>query len=97
MLERQEGEVDHLDKGPDHPVGLEGRPPRLLQALLGAGSLHGGHAAEERADHNGGKDELVAGDAGEHLDALVPRVDVAGQEAEPGGGNGAEDDWIWGQ
>lgn len=93
MLERQEGEVDHLDERPHHPVGLQRRPPRLVEALLDAGALHRGHAAQERADHDGREEHLVAGDASEHLDALVPRVDVASQEAEPRRGHGAEDAW----
>lgn len=92
VLEGQEGKVDGLDKGPDHPVGAEGGPPGLLEALLGAGALHGGHAGEEDGDHGGREDRLVDEDAGHGLDALVGEGDAAGEEVEPGGGSGAEDD-----
>lgn len=92
VLQGQEGKVDHLDKGPDHPVCLERGPPCGLELLLRAAALHGGHAAEEDADHDGGEGELVAGNAGHGGEALVGRVDAAGEEVEPGGGDGAEDD-----
>ncbi|KAI9171805.1 LOW QUALITY PROTEIN: hypothetical protein HJFPF1_01296 [Paramyrothecium foliicola] len=85
------GEVDKLNKRPDHPVGLERRPPSLLEPLLGAGALHGGHAAQEHTDHDGRKEGLVTGNAGERLHALVPESDVAGKEAKPRGGHGAKD------
>ena len=91
MLQGEEGEVDELDERPDHPVGLERRPPRLLEALLGAGALHGGHAAEEDANHDGREERLVAADAGERLEARVAQVDAAGQDAEPRRGDGSKD------
>lgn len=92
MLQGQEGEVDHLDKGPDHPVGLKGGPPGGIKLLDGAVALHGGHAAEEDADHDGREGELVACDARDRLEALVGWADATGQEAEPGGGGRPEDD-----
>jgi hypothetical protein len=92
--QRDEGEVDHLDKRPDHPVGLQGRPPGLLQPLLGAFALHGGHAAQEDANHDGGEEALVAGNTGQRLDALVACIDVTGQKAKPGSSDGAKDDCI---
>lgn len=91
MLKRQEGKVDCLNNGPHQPVGLQGRPPRLLEALFGTGTLHGGHAAEESANHDGSKQRLVAGDAGESFNSRVPEVDVASQESEPGCGDRAKD------
>ncbi len=94
VLQGQECKVDGLDKGPDHPVGLEGGPPGFLEALLGGGALHGGHAAEEDANHGGGEDGLVDEDAGEGLDALVGEGDAAGEEVEPGSGGRAKDDFF---
>lgn len=85
VLEREKGKVNGLDKGPDHPVGAEGGPPGLLEALLGRITLHGGHAAEEDGNHGGRKDGLIDKDAGEGLDALVGRGDAAGEKVEPGG------------
>lgn len=92
VLKRQKGKVDGLHSWPDHPVGLERGPPGLVEALLCAVALHGGHTAEEDTDHDGCKDELVAGDTGQSLEPSVSHVDVASEEAEPGGGHGAEDD-----
>lgn len=91
MLKRQEGKVDCLNNGPHQPVGLQGRPPRLLEALFGTGTLHGGHAAEESANHDGSKQRLVASDAGESFNSRVPKVDIASQESEPGCGDRAKD------
>lgn len=85
------GEVDELDERPDTPVSLEGRPPRRLELLLGAGALHGGHAAEEDADHDGGEAALVDGHAGEGGEPRVGRVDAACDEVEPSGSHRAED------
>lgn len=86
VLQREKGKVDGLDKRPDHPVGLESGPPGLLEALRGRGALHGGHAAEEDANHGGGKDGLVNEDAGEDFGALVGKGDAAGEKVEPGSG-----------
>lgn len=92
MLQRQEGEVNRLHKGPDHPVGLERGPPGRLELLLGAVALHGGHAAEEDTDHDRREGELVSGDAGNCRKALVGRVDAAGQKVEPCCGSRTKDD-----
>lgn len=78
VLERQEGKVDGLHKRPHHPVGLQGRPPSLLEALLGTVSFHGSHAAEEHANHDGCKQGLVAGNAGKSFDSRVSEANVAG-------------------
>lgn len=91
VLKGEEAKVDDLDEGPNHPVGLKGRPPGLLKACLRAGALHGGHAAQEDTDHDGSKGQLVTGHTGEDLHARVWQIDAASQEAEPGRGNGAKD------
>lgn len=91
VLKRQKGKVDGLNKGPHQPVCLEGGPPRRLQTLLCARSLHGGHAAEEGTNHDGGKQGLVAGNTGERLYPWVSERDVAGQESEPCRGDRAEE------
>lgn len=92
VLEGQESEVDKLDKGPDHPVGLEGGPPGLVEPLLGARAFHGGHAAEEDTDHDGSKAQLIASDAGKGLEMGSARDgDSTSQEGEPSGGHWAED------
>ncbi|KEY66491.1 hypothetical protein S7711_10903 [Stachybotrys chartarum IBT 7711] len=90
VRQRHIGEVDHLDEWPDHPVGLERGPPRLLEPLLGALALHGGHAAEEDSDHDGREEQLVTGHAREHFNALVPHNDLERQESKPGGSHGSE-------
>ena len=93
VLQRQVGEVDELHKRPDHPVGPQRRPPVLLEPLLGAGALHGGHAAQEDADHDRGEGALVAADAGEGLEARAAGDDdLARKQVEPGRGDGAEDE-----
>lgn len=94
VLQRQEGKVDGLHKRPDHPVGAEGGPPGLLEALLDAGALHGGHAAEEDTNHGRGKDGLVDKDAPEGLDALIGEGDPASEEIEPRCCRGTKDDWL---
>lgn len=93
MLQREECEVDHLDKRPNHPVGAQSWPVGLIQAFLDAGTLHGGHAAEEDTNHDGGEEKLVAGDAGECLKSLVSHVDVASKDSKPSRGSRAKDDW----
>lgn len=64
-----------------------------MEALLGRGALHGGHAAEEAGNHGGRKDGLVDKDAGEGLGALVGKGDAAGEKVEPSGGGRAKDDF----
>lgn len=91
VLQRQEGKVDKLHRRPQHPVGLEGRPPGLVEALLGALALHRGHAAEEDADHDGSKQQLVSRHARQRLDSGIPEADATGQEAQPGRSNRAKD------
>lgn len=91
MLERQERKVDGLNKRPHHPVCLQGRPPGLLEALFGAGALHGGHTAKEHTNHDGSEQALVTGNTGKSLDSGVSEADVARQESKPGGCNGAKD------
>lgn len=91
MLQGQECEIDGLDERPNHPVGLESRPPRLLKSFFGAGTLHGGHAAEESTDHDRGKEGLIAEDTSSGLDSSVGKVDIASQESEPCGSNGTKD------
>lgn len=93
VLQRHEAKVDNLHKGPHQPVGLQRRPPRLVQTSLGACALHGRHAAEEDTNHDGGEGELVTGHAGEDLDLAVGVGDAASEEAEPGGRYGTEDTW----
>lgn len=93
MLEGDEGEVDDLDKGPEHPVGLERRPPSGLDSLLGAVAFHGGHAAKEDADHDGCEEKLIASHTGESFNLPVARVDVASEETKPGCCYGAKDDY----
>lgn len=93
MLEGDEGEVDDLNERPEHPVGLEGRPPGGLDSLLGVVSFHGGHAAKEDADHDGCKGELIASHTSESFNLSVARVDVASEETKPGCRNGAKDDY----
>lgn len=92
VLQRQEGEVDELHSRPDHPVGLEGRPPGGLELLLGAVALHGGHTAEEDTDHDGRETKLVAGDAADGGETRVGGVDATGEEVEPGVSYRAEND-----
>jgi len=91
VLVRDELEVEHLHKGPDHPVGGEGGLVAALELGARAGAFQSGHGAEEDADHDGGEEELVGGDAGEHLCVLVGEDDPALEEVEPGVGYGAED------
>lgn len=91
MLQRQKREIYRLNKRPHHPVGLESWPPRLFETLLGASTLHGGHAAEENTDHDWGEEGLVAEDTSSGLNSSVGKVDVAGQESEPSGSNRAKD------
>lgn len=92
VVQGHELEVDELDEGPEHVVGLQGGPVALLELLLRASALHDGHAAQEEADEGRREQELVAGHA--RRDGGVGAAahhDVALQEAEPGRGGGAED------
>lgn len=95
VLEGQEGKVDGLHKRPNHPVGAEGRPPHLLEALRGTGTLHGGHAAQKGANGDGRKQALVNDDAGGCLDTLVGKGDTTGEEVEPGSGSRTKNDFIF--
>lgn len=90
VLQGQKGKVDCLNHGPQHPVGLQRRPPRLLQAFLGAVAFHRCHAAEERSDHDRREQTLVAGHTSEGLNPLVASIDIAGKEAEPSCSNRAK-------
>lgn len=47
VMQRYELEVDDLDEGPDHPVGLKGVLVRAIELILRARTLHDRHAAEE--------------------------------------------------
>lgn len=87
VLQRQEGEVDKLHKRPEHPVGLESRPPSGVEALLGAFALHGGHAAEEDSNHDGSEERLVGRHSRQRLDTGISKGDATGQETQPGGCN----------
>lgn len=82
-LERHNSKVDCLDSRPHHPVCLEGRPPRLLYALLSIGAFQLGHAAEKHANHDGCKNRLVDRDAGDCLDLLALENDPTSQKAVP--------------
>lgn len=87
VLQGQEGEVDKLNKRPQHPVGLESRPPSGVEALLGALPLHGGHAAKEDSNHDGSKKRLVGRHTRQRLNTGISESDATGQEAQPGGCN----------
>lgn len=85
-------EVDELHERPDHPVRLQGGPPGLVEPLLDALTLHGGHAAEEDTNHDGGECSLVASHTSKSLETgIAGNSDLAGQEVEPGGGHRSED------
>lgn len=90
VLQRQEGEVDKLDKRPQHPVGLQSRPPGGVEALLGAFALHGGHAAQEDSNHDGSEERLVGRHARQRLNTGISEGDATGEEAQPGGCNRAK-------
>lgn len=91
MLEGHEGEVGHLDEGPDEVVGLEGGRVALGQLLLGAAPFHDGHARQEDADKSRREDELVGRHARHHLRLLVPQLDRPLQDPVPRRGGRAED------
>ncbi len=93
MLKGHELEVDHLHKGPDHPVGREGGEVALLELLLGRTALEHGHAPEEHADEGRREQQLVAGHAGHDLGVLVPENDALREDLEPGCRGRAEDGW----
>lgn len=76
VLQRQEGEVDKLHGRPEHPVGLESRPPGRFKAFRGAFALHGGHAAEEDSNHDGSKQQLVSRHTRRRLDPSIPEGDA---------------------
>lgn len=63
VVQRHKGEVDSLHKRPDHPVSRQGGLVVLVELLLDGTTLEHGHAAQEAADSDGGKDTLVEGDA----------------------------------
>lgn len=94
MVEGDELEVDQLHERPDQVVGLQGGQVALLELLLRRAALHGGHAAEEDADHGGREDALVDGDARHDLGVLVAEDDPALQELEPGRRDGAEHGYV---
>lgn len=91
VLEGHEAKVDHLHKGPDHPVGGQGGHVALVELLPGRGALEDGHGGQEDADEGGREDALVEGDAGEDGGVAGAQVDVALEEGKPGRGGGAED------
>lgn len=87
VLQRQEGEVDELDKRPQHPVGLERRPPGGVEALLGALALHRSHAAQEDSNHDGSEERLVGRHARQRLNTGISEGDAPGEETQPSGCN----------
>ena len=92
MLERHEFEVDHLDEGPDGPVGEEGVLVAAVELFAHRPTLEYGHAAQEDADESGRKDALVARHACQYGRVGRAQVDVPRQEAEPSCCRGSEDD-----
>lgn len=84
VLQGNEGEVDDLDGRPEHPVGLQGWPPGLVDSFLCTLPLHCGHTAKEYTYHDRCKTKLIAGDPSEDFRLLVPwHVDPACEESEP--------------
>ena len=76
MVQRDELEVDHLHKWPDHPIGEERLRIALLQLLLGRRALQHRHAAQKHPDEGRRKDALVARHAGEDGRVWRPQGDV---------------------
>lgn len=97
VLQRHELEVDHLYKGPDHPVGLQRVPVGLLELLLGRGTFEHSHARQEHADEGRCENQLVAGHARQNLGVLVGENDFLREDLEPCRRRGAKDDCIWGK
>lgn len=90
VVQRDELEVDELDERPDQVVGLEGGQVALGELVGGRAALHGGHAAEEDADHGGREDALVDGHARQDLGVLIAQHHAPLQELEPRRGGRAE-------
>lgn len=94
MVQRHELEVDDLDERPHHPVGLEGVLVGAVELVLGVGTLHDRHAAEEHEQVGRGKDQLITGNTGHDLSVLVPEDDLVLEELEPGRSGGTEDGYV---
>ncbi|KAG4218508.1 hypothetical protein PC116_g33012 [Phytophthora cactorum] len=91
VVEGDEGEVGHLDEGPDEVVGLEGGHVALGELLLGGPALHDGHARQKHPDEGRREQQLVGRHARDHLRLFVAQLDRPLQDPVPGRGGGAED------
>lgn len=91
VVERNNGEVDSLNEWPDHPVLGQCSPVCALQLILGAGSLHHSHAAQEKEQVCAGEDGLIETNAGDGFEILVLQDDVVLEEFEPCGGCWSKD------
>ena len=91
VVQRHKLEIDRLDHRPHHPILLQRVPVCAVQLVLRTRALHDRHAAEEDEQVGAGEDDLVAGDAGDDLGALVLEDDFVLEELEPGRGCGSED------
>lgn len=83
-MQRNKLEVDHLDKRPNHPIALQGRPVALIQLLLRTRTLHYSHTAEKAEQVCAGEDGLIGSHSSNDFGILVSQHDFVLQELEPG-------------
>jgi len=93
VVQRNQFEVDSLNKGPNHPILLQSSPICSLQLLLWARAFHNGHAAKENKEIGACEDSLISSNAREHLDILISKDDLVLEELEPGRGCRTEDSY----
>ncbi len=91
VLERNEREVDGLDKGPYHPILRQSTPVCLVQPVLGARALHRRHTAQEDEETDRREDCLIGSHSGHELDFLVAVDDLVREELEPSCGSRTKD------
>lgn len=93
MLERHDGEVCDLDRGPHHAVRFVSGPPAFLQLFDRVGAFHDRHGREKHKHVGGSKDSLVGKHSRGDGRFLALQDDVVLEELEPGGGSRTEDSY----
>ena len=83
VVDWDKGEVDHLNKWPNHPITLQCAIVGSSELLAWAYSLKNGHGAQEDEQVGWGKDKLVDSNTCADLELLVLEANLGLEELEP--------------
>lgn len=83
VVDWDKGEVDHLNKGPNHPVTLQCALVRSSKLLTWADALEDRHGAQKDKQIGWCENKLVDGNTCADLELLVLEADLGLKELEP--------------